>query len=99
MHTARGAGRLLLGLILALPGRPQTVVAAISSAQFEEPLVATIPTSRTEDEALVKALQAYKGQTSPDDFRVFHALLAEYPDSGWRVALLTNLGLAYYHYG
>src|SRR6202022_2884183 len=91
MHLARGARGLLLGLILALPGR--------SSTQFEEPLVRTNPTSPAEDDALVKAIQGYKGQTSPDDFRDFHAFLAEYPGSGWQVALLTNLGLSYYHYG
>ncbi|HWY53045.1 MAG TPA: RHS repeat-associated core domain-containing protein [Terriglobales bacterium] len=66
---------------------------------FEEPLVATGITLSSEDLALAEATATYKTQTVPDDFTVFDRFLAEYPQSNWRVALLTNLGLAYYHYG
>jgi hypothetical protein len=31
--------------------------------------------------------------------RAIEAFLYGHPGSGWRVALLTNLGLSYYHYG
>src|SRR5689334_4915962 len=96
MHLPRRAGMLLLGLILALPGWS---FATIAGSAFEEPLVATAPTSPNEDNALRRAIQAYQGQASPDDFGVFDAFLAEYPRSGWRAALLTNLGLSYYHFG
>src|SRR5260370_27823253 len=99
MHLSRGVGWLGLGLILALPGLSQTNIAGYQPAPREEPLVATAPTSPAEDHALRAAIQAYQGQASPDDFRVLQVFLAEYPRSGWRVALLTNLGLSYYHYG
>src|SRR5260370_27665209 len=66
---------------------------------FEEPLVATAPTSASEDLALFHAIRSYTEQAAPDDFRVFDAFLADYPRSGWRVALLIDLGLSYYHYG
>src|SRR5260370_5563913 len=65
----------------------------------EEPLVATAPTSASEDLALFHAIRSYTEQAAPDDFRVFDAFLADYPRSGWRVALLIDLGLSYYHYG
>jgi len=70
-----------------------------SAGAFEEPLVATGITLSSEDLALAEAIATYKTQTVPDDFTVFDRFLAEYPQSNWRVALLTNLGLAYYHYG
>jgi RHS repeat-associated protein len=66
---------------------------------FEEPLVATGETSADEDQALLRAIAGYKTQTDRDDFTVFDHFLAEFPHSNWRVALRTNLGLAYYHYG
>ena len=71
----------------------------LASSQFEEPLVATASTSRKEDDALLEAIQAYLNQSARDDFRPLDAFLSDYPRSGWRVALLTNLGLSYYHYG
>src|SRR6266576_3453551 len=66
---------------------------------FEEPLVATGPTSPEEDIALSRAIAIYKTQTTPDNFRGFDAFLAHFPKSRWHAALLANLGLAYYHYG
>src|SRR5260370_39037304 len=66
---------------------------------FEEPLVATAPTSASEDLAIFHAIRSYTEQAAPDDLRVLDAFLADYPRSGWRVALLIDLGLSYYHYG
>ncbi len=71
----------------------------LASAPFEEPLVATRSTSPTEDDALVRALTTYQARRAADDFRTLTAFLSQYPQSAWRVALLTNLGLSYYHYG
>src|SRR5260370_6744435 len=99
MHILNGVGWLLLGSILALPGGSQTINKVTASSQFEEPLVATGLTSPREDDALLRAVQAYKDQPSPDDFRAIEAFLSDYPRSGWRVALLTDLGLAYYQSG
>ena len=56
-------------------------------------------TNATEDAALKEAIERYKLREAPDDFRDITQFLARYPNSGWRVSLLTNLGLAYYHYG
>jgi hypothetical protein len=67
--------------------------------QFEEPLIAMTPTSPTEDEALYEALKSYRNRKAEDDFSALRVFLSDYPHSGWRIALLTNLGLSYYHYG
>jgi RHS repeat-associated protein len=77
----------------------ESQVARLASSQFEEPLIATASTSRKEDEALSLAIKAYLKRSSPDDFQSLDVFLSDYPRSGWRVALLTNLGLSYYHYG
>src|SRR5919205_631792 len=67
---------------------------------FEEPLV-PIGTDPTESDttALATALLAYSKRSSPDDFSSLTGFLQAYPKSSWKVALLTNLGLEYYHTG
>jgi RHS repeat-associated protein len=69
------------------------------SIGFEELLVPTAVTSIEEDAALSRAIGSYREHAAVDDFRALEAFLADHPQSGWRVAVLTNLGLAYYHYG
>jgi RHS repeat-associated protein len=71
----------------------------IRAAHVAEPLVATAPTTFTEDFALAKALKAYEQRTNPDDFGSLTAFLSDYPNSPWSPAVLTNLGLAYLHNG
>ena len=66
---------------------------------FEEPLVATAATSAEEDQALAQAIQSYREQAAGDDFGALQSFLADHPQSGWRVAVLTNLGLSYYYSG
>src|SRR5260221_9096483 len=91
---------ILIAVMLA--GTPLHAASApfrLAASQFEEPLVATAATSRQEDDALLEAIQAYRKQPAEDDFRPLDAFLSDHPRSGWRVALLTNLGLSYYHYG
>ncbi len=73
--------------------------AVIQAAHFEEPLVPSAPTSSEENAALVQALDAYRTQPAKDDFTPFNAFLAAHPTSGWRVALLADMGLLDYHYG
>src|SRR5579864_3912733 len=68
-------------------------------SQFEEPLVATSPASPKEDQALLQALRSYRDRAVEDDFTALDTFLKDHPNSAWRVALLTNLGLAHYHYG
>ena len=71
----------------------------VTASPFEEPLVRTASTTRSEDAALTRAITAYARQGVVDDFHPFDRFLATHAKSGWRVALLTDLGLANYHYG
>lgn len=71
---------------------------------LEEPLVAMGPTTREEDAALATAIAAFRNPaTAAADFtdsaKPFEAFLAAHPASAWRTAILTNLGLGYYHAG
>ena len=66
---------------------------------FVEPLVRTAPTSKMEDEDLARAVRAYRDRAVIDDLRPFETFLAQHPRSGWRVAVLSNLGFYDLHYG
>lgn len=66
---------------------------------LEEPFVATGATTAEEDQALLAAIKAYRQQQVAEDLSAFEAFLRDYPDSGWRTAVLTNMGLVYYHNG
>jgi RHS repeat-associated protein len=66
--------------------------------RFEEPLIATAPTSAKEDQALLEAIKDYRSH-GIDDFQALNGFLHDHPRSGWRVALLTDQGLTYFHYG
>src|ERR1035438_3079320 len=101
---------VFLGLLtLALPAAGAPADGAISAdsaararlstlaAQFDEPLVRTASTSLAEDRALLSAIESYRAL--PDDPGALNNFLSDHPRSGWRVALLTNLGLAWYNGG
>jgi hypothetical protein len=45
------------------------------------------------------ALLGYSKRSGPNDFSSLTGLLGAFPDSYWNAALLTNLGLEYYHTG
>ena len=64
---------------------------------FDEPLVPIggKPTP-AENAALAVALGAHAQRTSPDQFSNLTGFLAQHPESPWRAALLTGLGLEYY---
>jgi RHS repeat-associated protein len=105
---AGGAVLAFLGLLLtatvgaaapADPPAPAGLDAQLAAAHFAEPLIATGPTTRTEGQALLRAIAAYEGRGSPDDFSTLLGFLRAYPHSGWRVAVLTDLGIDYLHYG
>jgi RHS repeat-associated protein len=71
----------------------------ISKARiFEEPLV-PIGGKPSDDEnaALAEALLEYAKRTSPGDVSSLANFLERYPESPWRAALLTDLGLEYYN--
>jgi RHS repeat-associated protein len=75
------------------------ITAQLRAAHFAEPLVPTRPTTQDEDQQLLQAALAYERRGDPDDFTRLTGFLFTHPESGWRVALLTNLGLSYLHYG
>lgn len=66
---------------------------------FEEPLVATIATTKEEDLALKQAITNYQKRALPENVSAFNEFIKNYPKSGWNVSILTNLGLIYYHHG
>ncbi|HSB97277.1 MAG TPA: RHS repeat-associated core domain-containing protein [Spongiibacteraceae bacterium] len=86
-------------LITALPVSTAAQALLRNAPVFEEPLLPSKATSIGEDQALVAAVASYRRQSNVDDFKVFEDFLKRYPQSGWRMALSTNLGLANYHYG
>ena len=65
---------------------------------FEEPLVPVggEPTA-AENKALASALLGYSKRSGPDDFSSLTDFLHQHPQSPWSAALLTDLGLEYYH--
>ena len=65
-----------------------------------EPLVplGSDPTE-AENAALISTLDAFQKRAESDDFSSLENYLAEHPRSPWRFAVLTNLGLLYYHAG
>jgi len=66
---------------------------------FEESLLADHQPKPTDKTSLEAAIAQYEHSSQPDDFSPFITHLRQYPDSAYRLALLTNLGLQYYHYG
>jgi hypothetical protein len=108
----RGPARLLclvaaiFTLCAGAPGWATTPVSDATNPEaiffalgFEEPLVSTAPTSSEEDEDLSRALKSYQEAAGDDPLGPLEEFLVDHPQSGWRVALLTNLGLSYYHRG
>lgn len=71
----------------------------LSATQFEEPLIATAPTSAAEDADLLIAIEHYRHRNSDDDYQALTDFLHSHPASGWQISLWTNLGLSYYQAG
>lgn len=97
------AASLSLGAARAdalLPALAKAGVASpVNQHGLAEPLVRAWQTGPVEDAALSVALGEFADRRQPDDFRALTSYLDEHPQSGWRPALLTDLGLAYRHYG
>ena len=65
---------------------------------FEEPLVPIGgEPGADENAALAAALVGYAKRSGPDDFASLTGFLEKHPQSPWRAALLTGLGLEYYN--
>ncbi len=73
--------------------------ALLARTQFIEPLFPTGASAPGEDADLLQAIRQYRTRTSPDDYQALTGFLNSHPQSVWQVALLTNLGLAYYQDG
>ena len=81
---------------------PQNIPAAAQLHKvdgFEEPLVAMYATTLAEDRALADTIATYRKQSTFEDLTVFERFVKDHPQSGWRVGILANLGLAYYRQG
>ncbi|MDD2710648.1 MAG: hypothetical protein PHV34_21930, partial [Verrucomicrobiae bacterium] len=74
-----------------------TDVEIFRSGVLEEPLIPVggqLGDAR-ENKALAQALLAYQKRKANDEVADFEKILQTYPESRWKVALLTNLGLIY----
>ena len=69
------------------------------AARFAEPLVRTSPTSANEDAELKAAILHSNAATEGSEFAILRNFVDLHPGSGWRLSLLTNLGLSYVHDG
>src|SRR2546428_11188277 len=67
---------------------------SLLASRFEDPLRATAAIRPGENTALLAAIRTYEARRDADDFIAIHSFLSDYPRSGWRIALLTNLGLS-----
>ena len=62
---------------------------------FAEPLIPTGKTTVGENRALAGALQAFLQRKNNDDVSAIIQFLDQFPNSAWRVSLLTDLGIVY----
>lgn len=107
MFRLSGLVWLLVAMMLSLPfslcaetvGDIHSAVFKASSAGFSEPFVASKNTSSDEDDAVLAAIRDYQARKSVNDFQALTGFLEKYPDSGWSLAVSTNLGWSYYQSG
>ena len=91
--AAMGQSANLAGL-----NQPPTTEQVCRMRVFEEPLVPVGgEPSAAENDALYAALIDYSKRTGLDDFASLRGFLERHPNSPWRAALLTCLGLEYYN--
>ena len=83
-----------------VPARTAAEAAApLQGRRFEEPLLPVKDVSAAETAELSAALDTFTSRRQIDDLSALEAFVSAHPQSGWNVALLTNLGLLDYHYG
>ena len=63
------------------------------------PLVPKGQPGDAENQALASALMVYRARTVEDEFGPLVGFLDQFPESPWRLALLTNLGIGYFKTG
>ena len=66
---------------------------------FEEPLIPTASATVGENRSLFYALLSSLKSGNTEDLSVIEEYLREYPQSVWRLSLLTNMGIVYRHTG
>jgi RHS repeat-associated protein len=99
--------RFAFGLVLALvSGVSAQEIPDEATAQtifiwrgLPEPLVPSAGDDAEERTRLIQALNRFAARSEPDDFSALEGFLNEHPDSPWRVAVATNLGLFQYRTG
>ncbi|MHA6833717.1 discoidin domain-containing protein [Ralstonia pseudosolanacearum] len=97
--TTLGLGIPASATIPADPGTAALEARLREVRVFEEPLIATGPSSPEEQQALWQAVQHYRDAGNAEAFAPLQAFLTQYPNSAWGLALRTNLGLTYYRLG
>ncbi|MEF3062805.1 discoidin domain-containing protein [Ralstonia solanacearum] len=97
--TALGIGIPASASVQPDPGTASLETRLREARVFEEPLIATGPSSAEEQQALWQAVQQYRDAGNAEAFAPLQAFLAQYPNSAWGLALRTNLGLTYYRLG
>lgn len=100
------AAVICVGVISTARGRaigdaPQndTRASIVSKTGYEEPFVPTSAPTTGDVAELTAALEAEQNRGSEDDFSILNAYLRDHSHSPFHVAVLTNLGIQYYHYG
>jgi hypothetical protein len=99
LHNNTATAAPLGSKVALAPQAPFAVPASGIDSPFEEGLLPQFSPSRTDRLSLEQAVNAYRAQSQADDFTVFDQHLKRFPESAYRISLLTNLGLQYYHYG
>jgi RHS repeat-associated protein len=98
-----GAGWLLLALISGVYAQELPSGASATTIflwrGLPEPLVPSDGDNDKERMLLIQALNRFAARSEPDDFSALETFLNEHPDSPWRVAVTTNLGLFQYRTG
>jgi YD repeat-containing protein len=98
LALSRGLG-LALSLLGVTAPAAMSPPAELTAIALPDALVATGPTTPAQERALRRAVAAFGRRTDPDDFTSLTGFLAAHPHSPWRIAVLTNLGIDYRHYG
>ena len=80
-------------------GDSPTVAQLFALHVLPEPLAPAGDPNPAENAALKETLNAFQSRGQSDDFSSLESYLAANLKSPWRMAVLTNLGLLYYHAG
>src|SRR5437764_12209622 len=106
LNDRRGGNSKLLRDVATLSRASQSTNGAPSDADifhirlFPEPLVPICgKTTSQENAALMAAIDEFKNGANRNDQSAILAFLKQFPNSAWRAALLTNVGLEYRNTG